>query len=263
MAKKKKIGFINVFSFILLTITITNFLLKYFSTNGNTIIKIVFNELQFYIHSGLYLLIYSWSTFIFEKLFYFLTWLLSLFLPIAPTTPRIIIPVFVSNALLLSLIITRIFQNTDYIVPREERAKIEKSTSKKQFDKIFKTEGKFWGNLHEKLEEINRKYYKVIEFFHAKLLFKFSKESRYSKFIRSLLIGAGGIFLWGYVRLAGYIINLIGARKLKYPILEMRRKFFKHFILIMVLAVATSVMIVLLNNYIVKKIHPLLLLPFT
>lgn len=253
---RKKIGSLNVFSFILLTITISNFLLKYLSTNDTTVIKIVFNEIQFYIHSISYLLLYSWSTFIYSKLFYFVTVLLSLFLPITPKTPHIIIPIFVTNILVLSIIITRIFQNTDYLIPREERAKIENSTSKEQFREIFKIEGKLWGKIHEKLEEINRKYYQIIESIHTKLLFNFSNESLYSKIIRSLLIGAGGIFLWGYIRLAGYIINLIGARKLKFPILEMRRKFFKHFIKIMIFAIVTSVIIVLLNNYIVQKIHP-------
>lgn len=169
----------------------------------------------------------SWLLPIAEAVSFSLIWVVCLFLPVRPWWPDITVPAAAIDVALVSIAFTRVFSSVDLIIPRDERAAAEAAMTKEQWALIPATEGPIWGPLHRFVERINASIWKWIELLITPLR---SLPGILVSIARALLIGiAGSVLMWGFIRLAGYLINVLACRRLDVPVMRIRRRFLGFF----------------------------------
>ena len=124
------------------------------------------------------------------------------------------------------------FGSTDLIVPRPERAAAEEAMTADHWKEIERLEGPFWGPVHRLLERLNSRIWRLIDSLQALIVPAGSRYDKVRAIVRALLIGlAGATLLWGFIRLAGYLINVPMARHSTAPVMQVRRRFLHYFVL--------------------------------
>ena len=245
------------FTFFILVVTFSNLTYTLFGFRLIPLFKTAFDAFHEWCHFLANILFYSWFTIIIQYIWFIITWIGSLVFPIIPWLPNFAIPGLVTDFALVSLAFTRIFQTTDSIVPRSERAKAEKDMTTQQWEEIEIKEGNFWGPIHKFFERINSCIWNLINFLQITLTFRLDQSSKYSKLVRRVLLTLAGSFLmWGYIRLPGYLINIYFGRHLTSPIMKVRRLFFKYFLLNFLGAIGATILFFLINGWIAEWLEP-------
>jgi len=246
-----------IVSFFILTVTISNLTFKIFGFRLIPVIKTVFDAFHEFCHLIMRLLVFSWFTYCLESIWYGLTWLCSLLLPIIPWRPHITIPGLVTDIALVSLAFTRVFQTSDLIIPRPVREEAENNMIPDLWEEIELVEGPFWGPVHRFLHRTNAGIWKLIDTVQRVLIYPFRASPKYSIFVRRLLITiAAAVLMWGYIRFAGYVINVCKARHLTAPIMTVRKRFFKYFSFNLLGAIGATVIFFLFNGWVAEYLEP-------
>ena len=76
-----------------------------------------------------------------------------------------------------------------------------------------------------------------------------------------LMVLAGCILFWGFIRLAGYVINVSAAGRLCLPIMTVRKRFFRYFGLTLLGATVAAAIFIVLNGWAAEHWKPSLPLP--
>src|SRR5205085_9127638 len=129
----------------------------------------------------------------------------SVVLPISAWWPEFKVPGWVADFAIVSAALTRVFQTTDLIVPRAERANAEALMTDDHWDEIRSREGRFWGPLHRLTERINVPVWHSIHLLQRGICYpvRHRVTERHRQIVEQFLIGAAGIILmWGFVRFA-------------------------------------------------------------
>jgi len=240
-------------TFFVLTVTISNVAYGIFGFKLLPVFKVTFDAFHAWCHFILHIFVFSWLTYFLEWLWYGLIWFCSWFLPIIPWRPRIIIPGLVTDVALVSLALTRVFQSADLIVPRPIRVEAESKMTSELWDEIQRAEGPFWGPVHRFVERTNAGIWNWIDAIHRFLTYPIRGFAKSSTLVRRVLISlAGSVLLWGFIRLTGYMINVLAARHLCSPIMIVRRRFFKYFGINLLGAIAATAMFIVLNAWLAE-----------
>lgn len=249
-------------AFFVLTISLISLAKTLFGYQFIHIFDISFASFHAFFHLILHVLVFSWLIFLMKLAFYSLLKVASLFADIKPFWPHIVFPVWISDFAFVSLALTRVFQTTDLVVPRAERAKAESQMNPDLWIEIEIAEGPFWGSIHKFLDHTNARIWHVVDRIKDVLIWPFPRREKYSLLARRIAIALlGVVFFWGYIRLAGYIINIIGSRSVSSPIMITRRKFFRFFCIHFVGAVAATVLFIVMNGWLIdylnyRSMHP-------
>ena len=221
-------------SFFALTVGFSNFAYNILGFSFFPLAEYTFQQFHVFCRILLHILVFSWALPIADWTVYAITAILSVFAPIRPWLPEFQLPSWWGDLALLSLVLNRVFQTTDLIVPRSERAEAELNTTQDMRKGISESEGLIGSTLHNFFHEINHRIWQSIDLIETLTLsiFKmFSGNLFFKSAIRRILISlASIIFMWGFIRLSGYIINLIFAWKFDAPIMRVRVRLFKFFI---------------------------------
>ncbi len=246
-----------VVTFFILMVTISNITYRLFGFKLLPFFELTFDAFHDFCHYILHLLIFSWLTFILQSIWLGLTTICSWFLPIIPKWPKIIIPSLITDLALVSLAFTRVFQSVDIIIPRSEREIAENNMTTELWKDIEKAEGSFWGPLHRSIERINIFIWNLIDSIHRILIYPIRKFPKLSLFVKRTLIAlAGSILMWGFIRLAGYLINVSAARHLDSPTMSIRKRFFRYFILNLIGAIVATAIFIVLNGWLAEWTAP-------
>lgn len=238
-------------------VTISNISYRLFEFKLLPVFELTFDAFHDFCHYIMHLFIFSWLTFILESIWFCLTIICSWFLPIIPKWPLIVIPSLITDLALVSLAFTRVFQSVDFIIPRIEREIAENNMTPKLWNDIAKAEGSFWGPLHRLIERINTIIWNLIDSIHRISTFPIRKFPKLSLFLkRFLIVLAGSILMWGFIRLSGYIINVSAARHLDSPIMSIRKRFIRYFILNLIGAICAAAIFIVLNGWLAEWTAP-------
>lgn len=241
------------FTFFILVVTFFNLTHKIFGFTLIPIVKTGFDAFHDWCAFILDVFVFSWVTYSLEWIWYGLTWLCSLLAPIIPWRPQINIPSLVTDIALVSLAFTRVFQSADLIVPRLVRAEAEVQMTPNLWKEIEIAEGSLWGPAHRFLDRTNARIWKLIEAIQRILCYPFRSFPKFCLVVRLVLITlAGSAFMWGFIRLGGYLINVYAARHLTSPIMEVRKRFFKYFGLNLLGAIAATLIFIVLNGWLAE-----------
>lgn len=241
-------------TFFVLSLTLANFVHRAFGIALLPFFQATFDGFHKWCHIVLHVLVFSWVTALTEWFWYAITWVASLLLPIVPWKPQLVIPPVVSDISLVSVAFTRVFSSTDLIVPRVQRAAAEQAMTPERWEEIEKLEGHFWGPIHRCLERLNAGIWQLIERLQSIIPAGFA---RVRTVARAVLIGlAGAVLFWGFIRLAGYLINLSMGRRSKAPIMAIRRRFFRYFALNFLGACLTVAVFFILNAWLADLLAP-------
>lgn len=251
----KELTLIGIFFVVL--VTISNVAYGIFGFTLLPIFKVSFDAFHAWCHFILHMFVFSWLTYSLEWLWYGLIWLCSWFVPIIPWRPQIIIPGLLTDVALVSLAFTRVFQSADLIVPRPTRAEAERKMTHELWDQIQRAEGPFWGPVHRFLDRTNAGIWNLIDWINRLLTYPIRDFPKTSTLVRRVLTSlAGSVLMWGFIRLAGYIINVLAARHLSSPIMIVRRRFFKYFALNLLGAIAATAIFFVLNGWLADYTAP-------
>jgi hypothetical protein len=122
---------------------------------------------------------------------------------------------------------------------------------------IERLEGPFWGPVHRSLERLNSYIWRLIERVQALIVPISSRFDKVRTIVRTLLIGlAGAILFWGYIRLAGYLINVPMAWHSTAPVMPIRRRFLRYFILNLLGAGLAVAVFFILNAWAADALAP-------
>lgn len=247
----------NLITFFVLVVTLSNLAHKLFGFRLIPQIKTAFDAFHDFFHFIMSVLVFSWLTSVCEALWYGFTWLLSLLFSVIPSWPHFIIPAIVTDIALVSLAFTRVFQTADLIIPRRVRESAEKDMTPALWKEIEKVEGPFWGPIHRALDRTNAGIWKLIELIQRILTHLFPHSPRYATYVRRTLITiAGAVFMWGYIRLAGYLINVSIAGHLESPMMVVRKRFLKNFGLSLLGAIGATALFFLCNGWVAEWLEP-------
>lgn len=251
----KELGLIG--TFFVLTLTLANLGHRLFGIGLLPFFQATFNAFHEWCHIVLHFLVFSWLTRLAAWLWYGITWVGSLLLPIVAWKPHIVIPPLVSDVSLVSVAFTRVFRSTDLIVPRPERAAAENAMTVDHWKEIERLEGRFWGPVHRCLERLNSRIWQLIDVMQRIIVPSNSRFDKVRAIVRALLIGlAGAILFWGFIRLAGYLINVPLARRSTAPVMPVRRRFFRYFVLNFVGASLAVAVFFVLNAWFADALAP-------
>lgn len=241
--KNFKKNFNYSISFILLFITIANVLYQIFEFELIPLFKSPLDTIHFWGHK----FIFSWVSSFLNYIANGLIWLYSQLLSIIPWRIHCEIPELLTDFSLVSLALTRVFNSADLYVPRSARAKAEDKSTPEELENIYKVEGKFWGSIHKFLEYVNEKIWGLLSRITSSLN-KIFKNAIMNSFLEKFFKSLAGIFLfWGFIRISGYIINGIAARKLRVPIMGARKKLMKFYWINLLGAIALAFLFFILN----------------
>lgn len=244
-------------TFFVVVVTFSNVAYKIIGIRLIPIFETAFDAFHDWCHFALHIIVYSWLTFLVEWAWYGLVWLLSLLTPIVPWRPHIVVPGIVTDVALVSLALTRVFQTTDLIVPRSDREAAEEAMTRDQWEEIETVEGPFWGPMHRFLHRTNARVWQLIETILPIASFPFRSFSRIQKAIRALLITiAGTVFMWGFIRVGGYLINVYACRRLSSPIMNVRRRFFRYFCWNMIGGIVAASAFIVVNGWLAEWTAP-------
>lgn len=250
----KDLGLIS--TFFVVTLTLANLVRRVFGIGLLPFFQATFDAFHEWCHVVLHALVFFWVTGLAEWCWYGITWVGSHLLPITAWKPHIVIPPLVSDISLVSAAFTRVFSSTDLIVPRKERAVAEQAMKPAQWKEIEKLEGSFWGPIHRFLERLNARIWKLIERLQS-LIPATRRFAKVRMVARAVLIGlAGAVLLWGFLRLAGYLINVPMARRSAAPIMAIRRRFFTYFVLNFLGASLAVAIFFILNAWLADLLAP-------
>lgn len=239
-------------TFFILTLTLANLVHRLFGVPLLPFFEQTFATFHTWAHVILDLLVFSWVTWIAEWLWYGVTWVASCLFPIVPWKPDLSIPPLMSDVSLVSAAFTRVLGSTDLILPRGERAAAETAMTPDQWKEIDELEGKFWGPIHRFLERLNRRIWALVEGISS-----LAPTGRLRGAARSICIAlAGAVLLWGFLRLAGYLINIAMARRSAAPIMAIRRRFFTYFVLNFLGAIVAVAAFFVLNGWLADFLAP-------
>lgn len=220
----------RVFNFFVLTVSISLITHKIFGFRLIPQVKLTFEAFHEFIHDIMHLLVFSWLSYSLESLWYWITLICSIFLPVIPWRPQITIPSVIADIAFVSLAFTRVFRATDLQIPRHLRAIAERQMKEGGWKQIELVEGRFWGPIHRFLHRTNAAIWHLIDATQKLLLRLLHLPRKYRAFLRCALITfVGAVFMWGYIRLAGYLINVSKAGHLDLEIMKIRRRFLKTF----------------------------------
>ena len=252
-----KDDFDRVFTFFVLVVSISNITLRIFGFRLIPQVKTAFEAFHEFFHDIMHLIVFSWLTYSLESLWYGFTFVCSILLPIIPWRPYITIPPLVADIALVSIAFTKVFRTTDLLIPRKDRAKAEDHMTDALWRQIDRVEGPFWGPIQRFLDRTNAKIWYLIDAIQRFLAKLFRVPRRYEKYIRYALIAlAGAVFMWGYVRLAGYLINVYKARNLTSPIMIIRKRFLRQFGLSLLAAIVATLLFILCNGFVAEWLEP-------
>jgi hypothetical protein len=134
------------------------------------------------------------------------------------------------------------------MVPRTEREKAEAAMNTELWTEIKKTEGAILGTAHQFLEHINKMIWHFVNNFERLLNIFSQRIPKLKKISKRLSMYLAGFFLmWGYIRISGYIINILSASKLSSPIMIVRKRMMKHFVLNLLFAIIATALFYILN----------------
>lgn len=242
-------------TFFVLTLTLANLVHRVFGIALLPFFQATFDAFHKWCHIVLHVLVFSWVTALAEWCWYGITWVGSLLLPIIAWRPQLVIPPVVSDISLVSVAFTRVFSSTDLIVPRVQRATAENAMTPERWEEIQNLEGRFWGPIHRFLERVNAGIWQLID--RLQSIIPAGRFARVRTATRAVSIGlAGAALLWGFIRLAGYLINLSMARRSKAPIMAIRRRFFRYFALNFLGACLTVAVFFILNAWLADLLAP-------
>ena len=247
----------NFLTFFVLVVTISILTHKIFGFRLIPVVKTAFDAFHDFCHFIMSVLVFSWLTYFLKSVWYAITWIISRLFPVIPWWPHIIIPPLVTDIALVSLAFTRVFQTADLIIPRNIRENAEKSMTPAQWKQIERVEGRFWGPVHRFLDRTNAGIWKLIDIAQRAITFPFRNSRRYVTLVRRVLITiAGAVFMWGYIRLAGYLINVPAAGHLKSPIMIVRTRFLRNFGLSLLGAIVATAFFFLCNGWVAEWLEP-------
>lgn len=227
-------------------------------------------SLHKFCHQLLDTLVFSWLTHFLRLIIWVLTLTFPVLIIVIPPWENIVIPSIYADISLLSIALTRVFYLADIIVPREKRTEAEKTTTAEQWEQIRKAEGKFWGPIHRFLEKVNKIIWAIFNNLYHVLRFliicipnvKKPFVIRWTIFkTKKILKGYIGLLLqiilssaamWGFIRLGGYTINVVASRKVIAPVMEVRQKLFRHFVLFLIGALLATIGFFWANGYLYK-----------
>ncbi len=249
----KELGSFGIF--FVLSITITNLIHRLFGFTLLPIFQVGFDAMHEFCRFILQTFVFSWVLYILESICYFILKVLSFVCPIIPYWPKFIIPHIIIDFILVSLAITRVFQSADFIIPRNLRQEAEELTTEEEWEEIRISEGYFFG-IHRFIERINFSIWAFINKSHGFLSAPFRNKKTKAIIYSVVITFFAAITMWGFIRLIGYTINTILARKLSSQIMIIRKQLMKHFILHLIAALLTSFIFILLNGWIAEWIAP-------
>ncbi len=251
----KELTILGTFFFVV--VSISNIAYGFFGFTLIPIVKVNFEAFHAFCQYVLHIFVFSWLTYSLEWLWFALIWLCSQIVPIIPWRIHIIIPGVVKDIALVSLAFTRVFQSADMIVPRPIRAEAENNMTSELWSEIQNVEGSFWGPVHRFFDRTNARIWKMIDLVHHILTYPIRRFPKLCALIRGVLISlAASILMWGFIRLAGYIINVVAAGHLSSPIMIVRKKFFNYFLLNLLAAIAVSAVFFVVNGWLVDCCFP-------
>ena len=217
-----------------------------------------FDEVRRLLHFCMEWLFYHWIAMAFDYAWYCVSLALSVFFPIVPYLPDISIPSYVKEAGFISIIILRVFESAYLAVPRAERDAARAMTTDEQVENIEISMGKL-RPLHHHLHETNRAFYDFSDWLILKLSSLFKSHGLAEgnlvaigirKAIREIY---GGMMMFGYVRLAGYIIYVPGTWSIDAPTTRTIRKTFTFFVFCAVVALIAAMVFFWGNSFLVTS----------
>lgn len=246
-----------LFTFFVLVVTISNFTYKVFQFRLIPIVKTALDAFHDWCHLILQTLVFSWVTYFLEWIWYGFTWLCALLLPVIPWRPQITIPGLITDLALVSLAFTRVFQGTDFVIPRSVREQAENNMSPDQWKDIENVEGPFWGPIHRFLDRTNAGIWNLIDKIERLITYPIRRFPRLIAFIRPTLKSlAASILMWGFIRLAGYLINVPKGRHLGSPIMSVRERFLKFFGISLLGAIVATFIFFVVNGWVAEWLEP-------
>jgi hypothetical protein len=245
-----------IVTFFMVVVTVSNFLYGIFHFALVPIFEVSFNSFHTFCQLIVQCLIYSWLIYIISSIFYHTMAIISIVFPIVPWWPKLAVPGWVVDIALLSAAITRVFQATDLIVPRSIRAEAESEMTPVMWNDIHAAEGSIWGPIHRSIEGVNAGIWALVDGAQIIMVFPIRRFilQRHVNIIRQVLIVlAGFVFMWEYIRLSGYFVNLLNCWRLSSPLMRMRKKLFKFFCANLVGALAVSGIFFVVNGWAVDS----------
>ncbi|MGF2411078.1 MAG: hypothetical protein ACQUYJ_02060 [Ferruginibacter sp.] len=240
--------FLAFMSFVLL-------IKRFFDIKLLPVVALSLEAFHQFCHAILHFFVFSWVIAAVKIIVYALLWLLSHFTSVLPHWPHISICLLYTDLALVSLALTRIFRSADIVVPRSEREMAEAAMSKQDWKNIEVAEGVFWGSIHRIVEGINKWIWKFINRLHRFISRPIKKYTIISDYIYYFIVTiAASVFMWGFIRLTGYLINIIASRQLQSPIMKTRRKFFRHFLLFFAGALICAIIFAYANGFLFELI---------
>ncbi|WP_149275823.1 hypothetical protein [Pareuzebyella sediminis] len=231
--------------------TFTNFIEQKF--NFYIVPPIEYTLLIFrdFAHRFLDFFVFSWLNLLMAYIAYGFTTMCSWVFPIYPVLPKVVIPDILKDLAIVSIALTRIFNSADEEVTKEQRIEGEKRTTQAQKSNIFKVEGWLFGSIHWWVQHANKYIWNLVNAIVKKLRFiPYSK-----KIIKPLIFSIiSSITFWGFIRFIGYTINVVLARKLDYPNMIVRKRYFRFYMLFLITAIIATAFFFIANGTIGKYI---------
>ena len=227
----RDLGFI--FSFFVVVVSLTNIAYTIFGFRLTEFFAITFDNFHLFLHFVLNVLVFSWLTYLLQWLWFSLTWLGSFILPfVKPWYPQITVPAWISDVMLLSLALHRAYDSAYALVPWEVRDMHYKATTPEMEHEIEVAQGILnWP--HKITHWMTTAIWKLVS----------QRDGVLTKGLERIGVPAttaegalkplaAAVFLWGFIRLIGYSINVGMAGHLRHiPIMVMRDKLMKIFLL--------------------------------
>jgi hypothetical protein len=229
-----------VFFVFVAAVNITDFVYREFGLRLSEFFVSKLDVFHAFLHWLLSILVFSWLKYLLGLLWYSCTWIASLLFSVMPWFPDIFFPGWVSNLMLISLVVSRLFDSAYQYVPRELRRKAEEETTKEMEGKIYRQLG-HWGPLWWLTQLKTKLIWKLVDWgdnILTRRVAGFALPHFFARgFVKAL---AAAVFLWGLTRLIGYCIIVMKVGNLTYPIIQVRRKVFRYFCISFVAAMIAS-----------------------
>lgn len=201
-----------------------------------------------FIHYTLDLLFFQWITLAIDWLIYFATLLLSKLFQISPYLPDFQIPGWFMDLAIISIALLRVFESAYLVVPRSDRESAYSMTTEEHYKAIDIAQGIFWGRIHSLSHIANEWLWKLTDFIRIRIF-----RSEESRIVRLIVIEIlGGLLMWGFIRLIGYLVNVPLTLNIEAPVLAIRRKVFFVFCVCLCTAIFGIVLFYIVNGLMIN-----------
>jgi hypothetical protein len=204
-------------------------------------------------HAILKILVLSWFTFLLDCIWFATLWIVNFFWPMVMEFPRIAVPPWLIDLLLISIAFAKVFDRAEDIVSFQRRDEAERHTNPDEMNAMSQKEGTIFGSIHDATTVLNALNWRVTnttsQFVGMVIRRVFPSSRVYEIFEKVCFVTIRGLLMGGIIRFVGYTIHIGFTGGLHNPILEARRVFFCAFLLLLLVSSLACAIFFVINGY--------------